>query len=280
MEKSTILLPIRSEKDDDYLIRSAVNLAKLCKAELSFLYIIETPEYKGYPPGNVAATTTIQAIKAQKDQFYEHYTATIKKYEDDLPANTSVEFNSIEGSWTSGVIRFAKEHEPGLILLHHEEKGFLEKILGESNTEIIRNVESPVWIVPKGKTLEKPEKIAYITHHTEGDMHVIRRLAKMCQSFPSTLYILHLVVFEDFESDIKKRGFNEVLRNNLDLKEVVHADIEEDKMIETIDDIIDASEIDLLAVHHQSEGFLKRFYGRSSVEKLSDMVSIPIAIYK
>jgi nucleotide-binding universal stress UspA family protein len=280
MSAPVILLPIRSNDDYDHLIISGIHLADRFKGKLSFLYVLESPEYRGYPPGNVAATATMQTAKVQKERAYEDYTAILDQFKGEITTDMSVEFNTTESTWSSGIVHYAKTNKPELILLHHEEKGFLEKILGETNTEIIRGVETPVWLVPEDKSVDKIDKIAFITHHAEDDLEVLGEIEGLCKQFDASLHILHRVVSGDFDSDIRKRGFNTLVREEISLKEIVHIDIEEERMNEEIDHIIEDTGISLLAIHHESEGFLKRFYARSSVEKLSDMVHIPIAIYK
>lgn len=278
MNDSNILVPMRLSEEYDILVRSGIELARLMKAKISFLYVIELPEYTGYTAGNVAAASAI-SIKKQKEELYEHYLKVLEEFKNELSGKLEVEYLSTEGTWAGGIIKIANAINPDILLLQQEEKGLLEKILGESNTEIIHNVDCPVWIIPENYPLTKPGKIAFVTNHSKGDLEVFRRLVSLNIDLEAELFLLHVVEKDNFDSMVRKEGFISMLNKETGTVLVKHLDLEKNDMKKEIGMHIKRNGFDLLFVHNESEGFIHRFFTRSSVEKLTDSVEIPFAIY-
>jgi nucleotide-binding universal stress UspA family protein len=278
MNNPTILLPMRLGEEYEKLVRSGINLARTLNGKLSFLYILELPEYTGYTAGNVAAASA-SSIKKQKQELYDHYLEVMKEFKQDLSGELEVEYLSTESTWGGGIIKIVKTRKPDILLLQHEEKGLLEKILGETNTEIIHNVDCPVWIVPEQGPIKKPGKIAFVTNHTKGDLEVFKRLIDLNDNIKAELFLFHIIKKDDFDYLVKKEGFISLLDKETEHLPVKHLDLDKDDMRKDIATLIKDNDFDLLVVHNESEGFMNRFFTRSSVEKLTDSVEIPFAIY-
>jgi nucleotide-binding universal stress UspA family protein len=272
-----ILLPVRPDKDYDHMIRSGINVANALRGKLCFLYITEVPEYKGYPPGSVAVST-ISNIEEQRKEYHEHYLGTLDRFKKDISADTSTEFISTEGSWLAGILKSVNSLNPDMLILEHEHKGILDKILGDTNTEVIHEVDCPVWIIPENDTMEIPEKIGFLLNHNADDIEVLKKLMKLCRIFESELHLLH-PTDDDYDARIQKSGFRDLIKEDFPDCEAIHHDFQKKNITEDLAELIDESNFDLLTVQNDDSSSLKRLFSRSSVEKLMHTVEIPLAIY-
>ncbi len=278
MNGPAILLPVKVNDEYANLVRSGINLARFLKGKISFLYVVEVPEYTGYPAGNVAASN-MGVLKKQKEEMYEHYLKVLEEFKSEISGDIPVEFISVEGTWGTGIIKATEEIKPYLLMLEHDEKMLIEKILGETNTEIVYSVDCPVWIVPKEEPLSKPSGISFVTNHTEGDLEVLKELIELNKRIDAQMHLLHIVGDNEFESSLKVEGFKAIIDKELGKITLNHLKLKEDNMKDEIGNVVEEHGIDLLVVHNESEGFMNRFFTRSSVEKLTDSVDIPFVIY-
>lgn len=277
MEQPLVLMPLRPQAHTAQ-VEAGIWLARKLEGKLAFLYVVEVPEYKGYPPGTMASSA-INSIKEQKDAFYRHYQQILDEHQPEIRGSIDLEFMTVEATWVAGILAAAKQHQPDILLMSHEEKGLLDKILGESITEIIRNVDCPVWVLPAGKSIEKVDKVAFITNHSEGDMKVLGKLLELNHMLGSEITILDLVSVNDFESRLKKEGFQQIIEKDIPGSKLRHLELDDANIAKNAKEIIIENGFDALAVHNESEGSLARFFTRSSVEKLMDTVEIPLIVY-
>jgi nucleotide-binding universal stress UspA family protein len=277
MKDITILLPISADDQNDNLIRSGINLTKSFKGKLALLYIVDIPEYKGYPPGSVAMSR-LSNINEQKERLHEHYLSTLDKYKEIITTDIQVEFISEEGTWLTGIMKAVISLDADLLLLQHEHKGLLDKILGETNTEVIRNVEVPVWIIPEDQVIEKPKTVGFLLNHTSGDVEVLKGMMSLCKEFKAILHLLHPTE-NDYDSRIRKSGFKVLMEEDFPDCEAFHHDFHKDEIVDEISAFISNNKLDILVVKNDDQNFLQRFFSKSSVEKLMDSIEIPIAIY-
>ena len=269
MKTKNILLPLIPGVNDEGLIQSGIKLANALKAKLTFLYVLTGSNYAAY--AGSMAVGTISGIKEQKEDVENHYMKTLRTFKDDISAGMAIERVLVEGPYVSSILSYADNHEADILLLRHEEHGLLEKILGDSNTEIINAASIPVWVIP--------EQIAYISDHRRKDVDAIKQLQDLCKAFNATFYLMHVNDKDDFDGMIKKEGFKVILEKEMSDCKINHMEISRDELSKGINDIINEKNIDLICMANESDNFLHRFFTRSSVEKLMDEIDIPLAIF-
>ena len=78
--------------------------------------------------------------------------------------DSRIEIESHFGSLVDVVFREVKEYKPDLIVLGNRGESLLERfLLGSNSHEIVKHVNTPLLIVPKGAKFSKPEKIVFAT---------------------------------------------------------------------------------------------------------------------
>lgn len=280
MKTYHILLPLAAGSESENIIESGIHLASALKAKLTFLYILSPSQYTAYAgSGAIMATSSIANMKEQEEFIQTHYLKTLEKHKKHINTAMAIERIVFEGQWVTSIVEYAGKHNPDMLLLQHEEQSFLEKILGDTNTEIINQVNIPVWIIPDKDSLKMPGKVAYLTDHRQGDLEALKHLSHICKLINTSIHIVHVGGEDEFESEIKKEGFISILSRELADCNFSHEEVKQHKLIANVQQLIDENNYALLVMRNESENFLNRFFTRSSVEKVMNSVGIPLAIY-
>ncbi len=272
-----IVLPLEPGTQSENMIRSGIKLASITRARLSFLYVLNTANYAAYTGSNAAVS--VMNIKEQKESIEKDYIEMLEQYKSDIPAGVSLERSIAEGPWVSSIVDYVEKNRPGMLLLRYEEQGFLERILGDTNTEILHGIDIPALIIPDQGLTDLPRNLAYITDHQEGDIEAIKQFYGLCDLFKASLSLLHVNEGDEFDDRVKREGFKAILSRELkDCKMDFH-EIRRKNMNKELKDLISDKKIDLVSMKNESENFLTRFFNRSSLEKLIDSVDIPLLLY-
>jgi nucleotide-binding universal stress UspA family protein len=277
MSRKNIVLPLVPNIDAGTFIISGIKLASALNAKLTFLYVLNTPNYAAY--SGSMAVGTMAGVKEQKEAIEANYLKLLSSYKSEIPANMAIERDLIEGPWVGSIIRYLEKHNVDILLLRHEEHGIIDKILGDSNSEIINHANIPVWIIPNKYRSGLPENIAYLSDHRRKDIKALKELQSLCEAFNANFYLVHVNDKDDFEALIKKEGFKAILAKELKDCRIEHLDISRGEMHKNIGKIIEKKNIDMISMMNESENFMSRFFSRSSVDKLINDVDIPLAIY-
>jgi nucleotide-binding universal stress UspA family protein len=280
MKSYHILLPIEPEESNEGMIRSGISLASKLGAKLTFLYIINTSQYTAYAgSGAIMANSSITNLREQKEVIKTHYIKIMQKYKEDIPADVSIERSVLEGSWVQGIIGAIDQHKPDILMLMHAEQGFLEKVLGDTNTEILNQAKIPVWIIPEEGFENTPVKMAYMTDHRQGDIEALKQLHSISLMLDAGISLVHIIDHDDFDSQVRKEGFISMVTKEFSDIDIMHFEIKRGDIKEGVQELIRSENFDLVAMRNESENFLTRFFTRSSVEKLMESVDVPLSIY-
>lgn len=272
-----IVLPLEPGSQSENMIRSGIKLASITQARLSFLYVLNTANYAAYTGSNAAVS--VMNINEQKESIEKDYIEMLEQYKSDIPAGVSLERSIAEGPWVSSIVDYVEKNRPGMLLLNHEEQGFLERILGDTNTEILHGIDIPALIIPDQGLTDLPGKLAYITDHQEGDIEAMKQFHGLCDLFKASLSLLHVNEGDEFDDRLKREGFKAILSKELKDCKMDYHEIRRKNMNKELKDLISDKKIDLISMKNESENFLTRFFNRSSLEKLIDSVDIPLLIY-
>ena len=279
MKPYNIVLPLVLGTISENLIRTGIMMASALKAKLSFLYVISPSQYSGYAgTGAVMATAALSNTKEQKELVQDHYMQILERNKDIISTDIAIERMVIEGPWVSGIIEYSEKYRPDLLILKHEGHKLIDKILGDANTELINAVGIPVMVIPEKADGSLPKKVAYLTDHRQKDINALKQLSILCKSIDAKIHVVH-VGEDDFESVVKKKGFESILGEEIRDCKFSYDSILRDHLTENVHVLIEEKGFDLLVMLNESENFLNRFFSRSSVDKLMNSVEIPLTIY-
>ncbi len=272
-------MPLVPGATSESFVRTSLLMASALKGKLTFLYVISPSQYASYAgTGAVMATSAIHNLKEQKDHIQQHYTHMLEANKDIISPHVVLERIVIESPWVSGILEYADKYRPGMVFLKHEEHSLIEKVLGDANTELINGLSAPVWVIPEKAEEALPGKVAYLTDHRKKDIDALKHLSMICKQFKAKIHIVHIGE-DDFESEIKRMGFESLLEKELDDCKFSHQSIKREHLTENVRSLIGEKGYDLLVMLNESENFISRFFSRSSVEKIMSSVEIPLAIY-
>ncbi len=131
-------------------VDSAIETAKLCKAKLYAVYVIELEGY------SITPSRDTEWDKAMKEQLRIEGKEAITYVENTgRVANIEVESVILEGSPVDEIVEFAEKNDIDLIVMGTQGQNVIQRFLIGSVTENVVSRSKKVVLVVRGETIEK-----------------------------------------------------------------------------------------------------------------------------
>jgi nucleotide-binding universal stress UspA family protein len=131
-------------------VDSAIETAKVCKAKLYAVYVIEMGGY------SITPSRDTEWEKAMKEQLIiEGKEATTYVENTGRAANIEVESVILEGSPVDEIIDFAEKNDIDLIVMGTQGQNVIQRFLIGNVTENVVSRSKKVVLVVRGETIEK-----------------------------------------------------------------------------------------------------------------------------
>ncbi len=279
----TLLSIINSPHESGEFIHYAANLAKDLNADIHLLYVLNPDDYPLGIPGSVG-TVSVQVLSNLTKMVEEGKKVLIKKIDEikkTLPQGVSIDIST-----ELGITRFIAEEfisqgkADAIVLESHEDKGFWSQ--SASNMEVIRYMNCPIWVIPKGAEYHKFKTILYATNYNEEDIPTMKKLVDLTGGFSPGITALHITNNTDFEEKIREAGFNEMLREKTAYDHISVKTVKEngeDDIAKLIDNQATSNKADLVVVLKENQPFLERIFRSSATKKIIRNVELPVLVY-
>jgi nucleotide-binding universal stress UspA family protein len=123
------------------------------------------------------------------------------------------------GPPTTGLLEKANKYNTDLIVMGT--KGVTRNrnvIFGSVASATIVKSEIPVLVVPPGSSLDDLKHIAFTTDYHEGDLQALQQAIELAKSLKSSIDIIHVGERQSLLTEIKFRGFRELVREKSGFK--------------------------------------------------------------
>lgn len=151
-------------------------------------------------------------------------------------------------------------------------------LLGSVTTSILKKAEVPVLAVPDGSTFDRFKNIVFTTDYKDGDVAALKETVDFAKLFNSTVVVLHISDRENLLTEIKYRGFRELMTaltnyNNLDFR----LEYEYDFFPGMADYIIE-HEVSLVVLVRYKKTFWEAFLERNHSREMAFYSKVPVLI--
>jgi nucleotide-binding universal stress UspA family protein len=274
-----ILISTDLSNKTDFLMKVGIYLSHKMKANMALLYSIEPMNTATATPPYALHDVARKHFNEDKKEALNKYQKIYNKFKDQLPGKKALELILEKGDQVSNIIATSKTLKPEIIILPQEHDGILEKILGETNNQIIQHVDVPVCIIPTNKDISPFQKVGYLIDYQEDHLEICKSVKKLAKLLRSPLYILHPVKINDFKSRILYEGFRKISAKALSGIKTDHISFDTGDSIININKVILKIGINLLVIVNENESMLQRWFTHTTAEKLMDRLNIPVLVY-
>jgi nucleotide-binding universal stress UspA family protein len=270
--------PRKAKNFVDYVASLAQDLHR----KVLLMYIQEPYDYTiGQPPArNYEFSLQVQKQNAEEGK------KLLAEYVRDFARESSIEvifeYKAEIGFPVSLIDDYVVKNNTGMLILEGQE----QKTLWNgptSNSDIVRQVNCPVWIIPFGASYKGFKEIVYVTDYKEEDVTVLKSLIRLTSVYSPSVTALHITDNEDFEERIKEVGFTETLQektgyNKLSVKSILEN--KHENVAELINDFAVGIKAELVVVFKENRTFFERILKADSTRKIIKETQLPVLVIK
>ncbi|WP_298327535.1 universal stress protein [uncultured Dokdonia sp.] len=157
--------------------------------------------------------------------------------------------------------------------------GMREIFLGSQTVKLIKKIKPvPVFVVPQSATFQAPTKVAYATDlkidYAQYPLEIIKEIIR---THKSKLYITH-IYNQMSPGQTVETNYRKLKHKLEDVSYTTHWLSSITKMEDALGVFINEHDINLLVLMYHKNGFLKKLFNKSFVDKLSFHSEIPLLI--
>jgi hypothetical protein len=271
--------PMKSKGFLRYVAGMAINLS----GKVKVLHIHTPVNY----PYVFAGTEGVAAAQIQRnlEEIISETNKNLEKSVDEVNKEISepvfTGFSVEIGTAVKVIDKLVSDINAGMVILEGQENdGFWMQT--SSNMDIIKSVECPVFIIPKGATYQPFSEIVYATDYKAEDITNLKKLIGFFPHLKPTITALHITDSVDFEDQVKKAGFVEMLQSKTSYKKLTVKAVyqsKHDKLIPLLNDLAVNNNADLLVMLKENKSFFERIFKTSHTKEILKTTQLPVLVF-
>lgn len=267
----TILVPTDFSDASRNASRYAVHLAKALNYRILLFHVFSTPMMVS---GDLS-TEMINLHELEQDhrQRLEEEAELLKKGSD-----VEISYKAMSGFAVDEIAAIEQEEKPDLIVMGLSPSGRIsEFVFGSISTDVVKNTQTPVVIVPEASHFKEIKKIAFASDlKMECDMEMHEPLKDMIDAFQSGICILN-VVKEQADRIGKDDGVSgRRIEKYFENRDHVYHFLENNDIIEGISEFIVSQHVDMVTMIPQKHNLIERIFRESNTKRMAFHVDIPL----
>ncbi len=268
----TVFLPTDFSKNANQALPFAAELALQNDAALFLMYCVEEPF--DFAP----------MVAEKKEELVERVTEQFEQLVSELKSKNRFKKLQIKTKLLTGhpivnIREEARALEAGLIVMGTKGATNSRNLLfGSFTTETILHSDIPVLVIPAGTSFNKFKQIIFTTDFHEDDLDAVNDVAEFAQSFNSTLRVVHIAESESLETEIKFRGYRELVNEQHPDTNIKFDLIYEADFFTGIADYMDKHPTDLLVMVRYKKSFWESLVSRSLSKEMGFYTEVPLLI--
>jgi nucleotide-binding universal stress UspA family protein len=279
----TLLLVIKEPESSQGLVEYAIGLAKDLRTNIRILYV-ENPVQ--YPLGSsglsgVAVAQTQQILEERLKVGKEKLNQLVSAYMPSITGKIIVEVAAVMGSENRLIREQVDAGKAQMVMIEEsEDSGFWHR--DTMAKEIVKDLDCPVWIIPKNTQYQPLKEIIYASDYHEEDVDAIKKLIDLTIPLTPQITALNVTEKADFDEKIKKAGFERMLDlragySKLEVEALVDRD--EDDTADLLNRYAVSKGADLMVVLQENRHFMERIFKASSSEKIIEESKLPVLVF-
>lgn len=268
----TLLVPTDFSDAARNASRYAIELAKALNYKVLLFHVFNVPVLVN---GDFSTTEMLDIGQMERDE-----TERLNEEADLLRGNSDViiECKAMSGFAVDEISVIEQKEKPDLIVMGLKPTGTIsEFVFGSITTDVVKNTQTPVIIVPEATKFKMIEKIVFASDlKMEYEMTMHEPLKDLLDCFNSKISILN-VVKEQADKIGKDDGVSgRRIEKYFENREHMYHFMENNDIIAGISEFIVTSDIDMITMIPQKHNLIERLFKESNTQKMAFQVDIPL----
>ena len=280
MEKlPEILVPIDFSACSENALVFAMQLADKIKANLRLLTVLH---FEGSDMENTAyAVDEIQERKVQAKirmiNFIEKVTEEIRASLDETPTTQiSIEIGKV----TATICDVADRKQVDYIIMGTQgENSTLDKYLGSTASNVLRDAPCSVIVIPEKTDLAKKVRIGYATDFLDADPFEIWKALTLFQPFEPKLKCVHFNGQEE-NSEGKIKEIASFFAETVPELEIDFFNLPVKDKVKDMNDFVENENINMLVMYKPNRSFFESIFHNSYTQRMAKHTNIPLMVLK
>lgn len=267
----TILVPTDFSDASRNASRYAVNLAKALNYRILLLHVFNIPMVAG--TDMTTALADLRGLEQSHRQRLDEEVDFLKSGSD-----VAIASRSAEGFTVDEISEIEQKEKPDLIVMGLSASGRIsEFVFGSISTDVVRNTQTPVIIVPESCQFKEVRKIAFASDlKMECDMTMHEPLKDIVDTFRSSIAILN-VVKEQSDRIGKDDGVSgRRIEKYFENREHIYHFLENNDIIAGISEFIVTHQVDIVTMIPQKHNLIERIFKESNTKRMAFHVDVPL----
>ncbi len=181
------------------------------------------------------------------------------------------------------VVNLIEKYEAGLVVMGmRNRKGLTSRLFGSFALRMIHQVSCPLFLLPPQTKFKPLRNIVYATEFGYANITAIETLLQWSQLFNAHLHLVH--VNDDAADQAWAKQQMEKIRRTFEEddeeQQMTFKIIEGEDVVEHLEQYIQESQADLIALTVYRKGFWDRVLRNSISREIVEDVSIPVLVFK
>lgn len=264
-----IIFPTDFSENTHYALPFAAEIAKESGAELILFHSSQT--ISDLAPGfEINQKQTIE----DTSRYFDELISELRK--DNRYSDIEISTMLQAGQPSTSLLNQIATNEPGLVVMGTRGESDNRNILfGTVTTHIIQKSAVPVLAVPDG-TAPKFESIVFTSDLKQGDIAALKQTLDFAKLFNSSVDVLHVGNQNDFENEIKFRGFRDLSESRFQYEKLdFHLKHEKD-FFPAVADFISQRSASLIVTVRYEKSFWEKLTDRDHSREMAFYSDIPL----
>jgi len=268
----TILVPTDFSDAARNASRYAIELAKSLNYKVLLFHVFNIPVLVN---GDFSTTEMLDIGQMEQEQMERlQDEATLLKGNSDVV----IDCKAMSGFTVDEISVIEQKEKPDLIVMGLNPTGMIsEFVFGSITTDVVKNTQTPVIIVPEATQFKQIDKIVFASDlkmETEMTMH--EPLKDLLDAFHSNIAILN-VVKEQADKIGKDDGVSgRRIEKYFENREHMYHFLENNDIIAGISEFIVTQDIDMITMIPQKHNLIERLFKESNTQKMAFQVDVPL----
>ncbi len=281
-----ILFPTAFTTHSRVAYRYAQKLAQYFGAEITLVHIYESPTVMLATSGILLNEMEQRNIQQSADAQWEKEYKKLKLFSEEMYTkdiqvrDIPIDFIVTDGEVKYELAKIQEENKFDLIVMGMRKHNLSNRLLGKVTNHLIDKTKCPLLLIPPDAHYMGIDKMIYGTAFEFGEIKSINNLLGWCEAFDANLHLLHVCQKENRRVAIEKMTELMSIFQEENEANTINFQVLEGKVVEVMEEYIDFTSADLLAIHRRKQGFWQRIRGGSLTKLLAEELKIPLLVLK
>ncbi len=279
----TLLAVVNDPNQSKEFLRFVAGMAIDLTGQVKVLNVHTPPQYP-YGLAGSAGVASMQVegnLKEITDETNMILKRNVDEVSKEIPKPVFSGYSVEIGSAVLVIDELISNNEADMVILEGQQDDSFW-VQTSSNIDVIKTVECPVWIIPKGAFYRPFSEIVYATDYKEEDVENLKKLIGLFPHVMPNITALHITDSVDFEDRVKKAGFVEMLQAKTSYKQLTVKAVyqsKDDELIPLLNDLAVNNNADLLVMLKANKSFFERIFTSSHTKELLKTTQLPVLVF-